>query len=187
MCLHWAVGNSSTGSCQPEVNKRIGLAYGVTRSLDGGVWRSRYLSRGTKLRVFSSIVLPVLLYSCEAWTLTLGLRRRLDSFMTTSLRRILGYRWQDRVSNARVFLIAEAGMVKVMCQIRDRQLRYFGHVARLSDDDSVSRVLPVRVPVGWGCPLGRPHSSWLAQLRPRGWTRRVGAAKCLPGMCPMSD
>ena len=38
-----------------------------------------------KVRVFGSLVMPALLYSCEAWTLTADLRRRLDSFTTTSL------------------------------------------------------------------------------------------------------
>ena len=33
------------------------------------------------------------------WTLTRDLRRRLNSFGTRSLRRILGYRWSDFVSN----------------------------------------------------------------------------------------
>ena len=36
---------------------------------------------------------PVLLYGCETWTLTMDLRRRLNSFGNRCLRRILGNRW----------------------------------------------------------------------------------------------
>lgn len=44
--------------CEPEVIRRIGLAYGVMGSQDSSVWLSRYLSRGTKLQcVFGSVVL----------------------------------------------------------------------------------------------------------------------------------
>ena len=45
---------------------------------------------------------------CEAWTLTDDLKRRLDSFGTSSLRRVLGYRWTDFVSNDR--LLEETSM-----------------------------------------------------------------------------
>ena len=103
------------------------------KSLDKSVWRSRHLSRWTKVRVFGSWVMPVLLYSYEAWTLTADLRRRLDLFATTSLRRILGYSWQDRVSNQEV--LSRAGMSRVTCLIRERQLRFYGHVVRFPMDD----------------------------------------------------
>ena len=59
---------------------------------DKGVWRCRYVCERTKIRVFRSLGLPVLLYSCETWIPTGEIRRRLNSFGTVSLRGILGYR-----------------------------------------------------------------------------------------------
>ena len=70
--------------------------------LDHEAWCCRYLCRRTKVRVFRSLVLPVLLYGCETWILTRDLRRRHNSFGTRSLRRILGYRWSDLVYNERL-------------------------------------------------------------------------------------
>ena len=190
-----------SGTCEAEVSRRLGLAQGVMGSLDKLVWRSRYLCRRTKVRVFRSLVLSVLLYSSEAWTLTDGLRRRLDSFLTTSLRRILGYKWQDHVPNARV--LEEAGMGRITCLIRERQLRFYGHVARFPPVDPAHRILAARDPVGWTRPVGRPRASWLGQLRgyltgwsmgpahawttarrrPEEWKRKVDAAKCCRGTC----
>ena len=43
-------------------------------SLGDNVWGSRYLSRTTKVEVFKRLVLPVLLYGCETWTLTSTMR-----------------------------------------------------------------------------------------------------------------
>ena len=63
----------STG-CEPEVNRRLGRAWGVMDSLHHGVWRCRYLCRRTKVRVFTSLILPVLLYGCETWTLNRDLK-----------------------------------------------------------------------------------------------------------------
>ena len=70
---------------------------------------------------------PGLLYSCETWTLTGELRRRLNSFGTMSLRRILGYRWHDYMSDDLV--LREAGLSQATCIVRERQLRLYGHVA----------------------------------------------------------
>ena len=66
-----SVIHSST-SCEIEVNRRLGRAWSAMNSLDQRVWRCRYLCKRTKVRVFRSLVLPVLLYSCETWTLTGG-------------------------------------------------------------------------------------------------------------------
>ena len=62
-----------------------------------------------------------LLYGCETWTLTRDLRRRLNSFGTRSLRRILGYRWSDFVSNE--LLLRETQMRFVTCIVCESQLR----------------------------------------------------------------
>ena len=90
-----------------------------------------------------SLVLPVLLYGCETWTLTKDLRWRLNFFGTRFLRRILGYFWSD-VSNER--LLRETQMRFVTCIVRERQLRLYGHVARFSDADPARRILSVREP-----------------------------------------
>ena len=88
-----------SADCESEVTRRLGRAWGVMDSLDNGAWRCRYLCGRTKVRVFRSLVLPVLLYGCDTWTLTRDLIWRRNSFGTRSLLRILGYRWSDIVSN----------------------------------------------------------------------------------------
>ena len=94
-------------------------------------------------------------------------------------------------------------MVRVTCLIRDRQLRFYGHLARFPADDPAHRILSARDPVGWARLRGRPGATWLSQLdgnlgdamgpaqawttarrRPGEWKRRVDAAKCHPGACP---
>ena len=86
-------------------------------SLDEGVWCYRYFCKGTKVRVFSSLVIPVSLYSCETWTLTGELRRRLNYVAsplgTVSLRRILSYRLHRHDSVYRVCLYLQFVSLKV--------------------------------------------------------------------------
>ncbi|KAG0723026.1 LINE-1 retrotransposable element ORF2 protein [Chionoecetes opilio] len=90
------------GGSRQEVLRRIGIAHGAMDSLSGSIWRCRYLCRRTKIRIFKSLVIPVLLYGCETWTLNSDLKRRINAFGNKCLRRIMGYRWDDYVSNQRL-------------------------------------------------------------------------------------
>ena len=126
------------------------------------MWRCRYLCGRTKLRVFRSLVLPVLLYGCETLTLTRDLRRRLNSFGAMSLWRIPGYRWSDFVSNER--LLRETQMRFVTCTVREHQLQLYVHVARFPDADPAYQILSAREPREWRRPMGRTRASWLQQV-----------------------
>ncbi|KAG0724746.1 hypothetical protein GWK47_039977 [Chionoecetes opilio] len=68
------------GGSRQEVLRRIDIAHGVMDSLSGSIWRCRYLCRRTKIRIFKSLVIPVLLYGCETWTLNSDLKRRINAF-----------------------------------------------------------------------------------------------------------
>jgi hypothetical protein len=48
------------------------------------------LSKNTKIRVYRTVVLPVVLYGCETWSLTLREEQRLRVFENRVLRRIFG-------------------------------------------------------------------------------------------------
>ena len=86
----------------------------------------------------------------------------LISFGTMSLRRVLGYRWHDYMSNDLVLSVA--GLKQVTCIVRERQLRLYGHVARLPAEDPAHRIIFCRDPRGWSMPRGRPHASWLRKV-----------------------
>ena len=185
---------SSSGGSEQDVNRRLGLANAVVTSLDRSIWSSRYLRRGTKVRLFRALVVPVLLYGSETWTLTVALERRLNSFCTRTLRRIMGYRWDDFVPNVR--LLREAGMSATTVAITKRQLRLLGHVARFPESDPVRKILSEEVDNEWRRPPGRPRLTWLAtagnhargvgspglvsamaeaRRNPRAWRQRVAA------------
>jgi len=48
------------------------------------------LSKDLKLKKYKTIILPVVLYGCENWSLILREERRLREFENTMLRRIFG-------------------------------------------------------------------------------------------------
>jgi hypothetical protein len=54
------------------------------------VLSSRLLSKNIKIRIYKTIILPVVLYGCEIWSLTLREEHRLRVFENRMLRRIFG-------------------------------------------------------------------------------------------------
>ena len=53
---------------------------------------SRLLSKNLKIKIYKTIILPVVLYGCETWSLTLREERKLRLFENMVLRRIFGPR-----------------------------------------------------------------------------------------------
>ena len=51
---------------------------------------SRLLSKNLKIKIYRIIILPVVLYGCETWSLTLREERRLRVFENRVLRRVFG-------------------------------------------------------------------------------------------------
>ncbi len=77
------------------------------------------------------------------------------------LRRIMGYRWYDFVTNRR--LLHETDFRPITCIVREHQLRLYGHVARYPEVDLAHRVESIRDNPVWRRPRGRPLL-WLEQV-----------------------
>jgi len=56
---------------------------------------SRLLSKNLKIKIYRAIILPVVLYGCETWSLTSREERKLRVFENMVLRRILGPRMDE--------------------------------------------------------------------------------------------
>jgi hypothetical protein len=61
---------------------------------------SRLLSRNVKVKIYKTIILPVVLYGCETWSLTLREEHKLRVFENRVLRRIFGPK-RDEVTGER--------------------------------------------------------------------------------------
>ena len=58
------------------------------------------LSKNIKIKIYRIIILPVVLYGCESWSLTLREERRLRVFENRVLRRLFGLK-KDEVTGER--------------------------------------------------------------------------------------
>eukprot|EP00899_Mesostigma_viride_P020065 jgi/Mesvir1/2805/Mv25443-RA.1 len=85
-----------------DVDTRIGLAWAKLRSLTP-YWRSKGLNGHRKRMLFKVLVLTVLTYGAEAWTLPPKLAARLDGTVYRMLRQVLNVGF-FRASVIRVFV-----------------------------------------------------------------------------------
>jgi hypothetical protein len=66
-------------SVQKEIMSRLNLGNACYHSVQN-VLSSRLLSTNLKMKIYRTIILPVVLYGCETWSLTLREERRLRVF-----------------------------------------------------------------------------------------------------------
>ena len=81
---------SRDGEAGTEVSLRLAKAGRAFGCLRWSVFQDRNLSIATKQQVYHSVVLPVLLYGAETWTLKAKDARRLEAFHNQCIRSILG-------------------------------------------------------------------------------------------------
>jgi hypothetical protein len=91
-----------------------------------------------------TIILPVVLYGCETWSLTLREERRLRVFENRVLRRIFGPRRDEVTGEWRKLHIGELHNLYSstdISQIKSMRMRWAGHVACIGEGRNMYRVL----------------------------------------------
>jgi hypothetical protein len=125
------------------------------------------LSRNLKTRIYKTIILPVVLYGCETWSLALREEHRLRVFENRVLRRIFGLKRDEVTGEQRKLhneelhdLYSSPIIIRI---IKSRKMRCAAHVARMGEKRNAYRLL-VRKPEGKR-PLGRPRHRWVDNIR----------------------
>ena len=111
--------------------------------------------------------MPVVLYGCETWSLTLREECRLRVFENRVLRRIFGpkknkaIREWIRLYNKVLYVVySSPDIIRV---IKSRRLKWTGHVARMRERRGAYRI-SVEKPEGRR-PLGSPRPRWEGSIK----------------------
>jgi hypothetical protein len=122
---------------------------------------SRLISKNLKIKIYKTVILPVVLYGCETWSLTLREEHRLSVSENSVLRRIFGPKreedgsWRKLRNDELHSLYSSPNIARV---IKSRRMRWTGHVARMGEGRGVSRILVGRPEDKR--PLRRPRRKW---------------------------
>ena len=80
---------TNKNSIQEEIKSRLKIGNACYYSVKN-LLSSSLLSKKLKIKIYRTIILPVVLYGCETWSLTLREERRLRMFENRVLRRVFG-------------------------------------------------------------------------------------------------
>ena len=90
-----------------------------------------------KIKIYRTIILPVALYGCETWSLTLRYERRLRVFENRVLRRVFGPKRDEVTGEGRILHNEELSdlysLPNIVRVVKSRRMRWAGHVARMGE------------------------------------------------------
>jgi len=156
--------NESANSHE-EINRRIIAGNKCYFSMTP-LFKSKLLSRKTKIRLYKTLVRPIVLYACGAWASTKTDEKKLMIFERKILRRIFGPKKNtenneyERRTNAELKeLFNETDIVGVL---KSRRLSWAGHVWRAKDklinEVTMWKLYRKR-------PIGRPRQRWSDRVK----------------------
>jgi hypothetical protein len=103
------------------------------------------LSTSRKIKIYRTIILPVVLYGCETWSLTQREEHRLRVFCTRILRKIFVLKRGQVTGEGRNLhneelhdLCSSPNIIRV---IESRRMRWEGHVSRMGERRYAYRIL----------------------------------------------
>jgi hypothetical protein len=125
---------------------------------------SSLLSKNTKIRIYKTIILPVVLYGCGTWSLTLREEHKLRVFEKKLLRKIFEPKmdvvtggWRKLCNKELHNLYSSPSIIRM---IKPRRMRWAGYVARTVEKKNAYRIL-----------VGNPEGKTILKciLREIGW------------------
>ena len=120
---------TADGDCSHEIQRCLLLGRKAMTDLD--ILKSRDITLPTKLRLVKAMVLPVVTYGCEGWTIKRAEHQRIDVFELWCWRIFLRVPWTSR-SNQSILkeINPEYSLERLMLKLK---LQSFGHLMRKTD------------------------------------------------------
>ena len=116
---------TADGNCSHEMKSCLLLGRKVMTNLDS-ILKNRDITLPTKVHLVKAMVILVVMYRCESWTIKKAEHQRIDAFKLWCWKRLLRVPWTARRSNQSILketnpeYSLEGSMLKLKPQ-------YFGH------------------------------------------------------------
>ncbi|XP_065180226.1 uncharacterized protein LOC135810663 [Sycon ciliatum] len=147
---------------EQDVIRRKQLASAAYQSMFSLWRRSKQVSERVRLRLYTALIVPILLYNCGTWGLTAATEERLDSFHRRQLRSLIGVRWPQCISNINVY--SRCGAEPISATVKRARWRLMGHVLRLPGDTPAVMAMKAYFVCREGSFRGRPRTTLVTTL-----------------------
>ena len=144
-------------STQKDIKIRRARAWSALHSMNK-VWKSA-MDDNLKRRLFVTTVESVLLYGCEAWSLTVKDEKALDGVYTRMLRAALNVSWKDHTRNSELY----GKLPRLSDTVRQRRMRLAGHCVR--HPELTASQLILWEPTHGRKSRGRPQATYIDTLK----------------------
>ena len=122
------------------------------------LWKSPHISITTKVKLFNTTCVTILLYGCESWVISQDMENKINAFATSCYRVMLNIKRIDHALNTTVYSMTNT--VPLIHLVRHRQLKFLGHILRMSKEEPARRYALYIPTIGKRRP-GRPRTSYL--------------------------
>ena len=146
---------SEEGKSEEAVKARVTAAWNKWKEVRGVVG-DRKMPRKLKVKIYETVIRPVLTYGAEVWTVRKKEERLLETTEMRMLRRIRGVTLRDRMRSNDIR--SELGVENITSRIRTSRLRWFGHVKRMKETSWARRAMEMEVDGRRS--RGRPSLRW---------------------------
>ena len=116
----------------PEIRSRIAQTIASLTKLKI-IRDDKNIDLSSKIRLLRSLVMSIFLYSCETWTLTAEIERKIQTVEMRSLRPLLGISFNDHITNEEVrsrIWKAIGPYEERLSTVKRRKIKWYGHVTR---------------------------------------------------------
>ena len=117
---------TADGDCSYEVKRCLLLGRKAMTNLDS-ILKSRDITLLTKIYLVKAMVVPVIMYGCESWTIQKAERERINAFELWCWRRLVRVLWTARKLNQSILkeINHEYSLEELVLKLK---LQYFGHL-----------------------------------------------------------
>ena len=119
------------------------------------------IPRRLKMKVYETVIRPVMLYGAETWVLRRKEERMLKSTEMKMLRRIKGVTKLDRQRNEDI--LEELGVTDILTKARQARLRWYGHLRRMNEESAPKKIW--KMEIKGKRPRGRPQKRWMENVK----------------------
>jgi len=112
-----------------DINRRKQLAIVAMNKYEKSWIKNNRLKLDLRIDIYNTVVKPVLLYNCSTWGLSKGDEERINAFHRKQLRRVIGKKYPDKISNKNLYETCNSKPISL--DILKQRWQLFGHILRL--------------------------------------------------------
>jgi hypothetical protein len=150
---------------EEEIKERL-IAGNKSFYANQKMFQNKLLSKKSKLKLYWTLIRPIVTYACETWVLKGSSVQKLMIFERKILRRIFGPTkevnglWRIKTNEELDKLIKRRNIIRF---IKSQRLKRLGHVERMTNEREVTRIYKWK-PLA-SRPKGRPKNRWVDDVR----------------------